>query len=32
MLKVGDTVKIISDTLSHWNSEERTQYIPIGTI
>ena len=32
MLKVGDTVKVISDTVSHWDPEERTQYIPIGTI
>lgn len=32
MLKVGDTVKVISDTASHWNSSVRTEYIPIGTI
>lgn len=32
MLKVGDTVKVISDTVSHWDPEERTEYIPIGTI
>ena len=32
MLKVGDTVKVISDTVSHWDPEEKTQYIPIGTI
>ena len=32
MLKVGDTVKVISDTVSHWDPEERTQYIPIGSI
>lgn len=32
MLKVGDTVKVISDTASHWVPEERTEYIPIGTI
>ena len=32
MLKIGDTVKVISDTVSHWDPEERTQYIPIGTI
>lgn len=32
IIKVGDTVKVISDTVSHWNPEERTEYIPIGTI
>lgn len=32
MLKVGDTVKVISDTVSHWDSSERTEYISIGTI
>lgn len=32
MLKVGDTVKVIADTASHWDPEERTEYIPIGTI
>lgn len=32
MLKIGDTVKVISDTASHWDPEERTEYIPIGTI
>ena len=32
MLKVGDTVKVISDTASHWDPEEKTEYIPIGTI
>ena len=31
-IKIGDTVKVISDTVSHWDPEERTQYIPIGTI
>ena len=32
MLKVGDTVKVISDTKAHWDSEERIEYIPVGTI
>lgn len=32
MLKVGDTVKVISDTASHWDPKERAKYIPIGTI
>ena len=32
MLKVGDTVKVISDTVSHWDPNEFTEYIPIGTI
>ena len=32
MLKIGDTVKVISDTVSHWDLEERTEYIPNGTI
>lgn len=32
MLKIGDTVKVISDTVSHWDPGERTEYIPIGTI
>ena len=32
MLRVGDTVKVISATKSHWDPEDRTEYIPIGTI
>lgn len=32
MLKVGDTVKVISDTVTHWDTSERMEYIPIGTI
>ena len=32
MLKVGDTVKVISATKSHWDPEDRTEYIPIGTF
>ena len=32
MLKVGDAVKVISATKSHWDPEDRTEYIPIGTI
>lgn len=32
MFKVGDTVKVISATKSHWDPEDRTEYIPIGTI
>lgn len=32
MLKVGDTVKVISDTKAHWDPSARTEYIPVGTI
>lgn len=32
MLKVGDTVKVITSTTSHWDAEKKTEYIPIGTI
>lgn len=32
MLKIGDAVKVISDTVSHWDPYDRTEYIPIGTI
>lgn len=32
MLCIGDTVKVIAATKSHWNPEEKTEYIKIGTI
>ena len=32
MIKVGDKVKVIAATQSHWNPNEFTEYIPIGTI
>lgn len=31
MLRVSDTVKVISAPKSHWDPEDRTEYIPIGT-
>ena len=31
-IKVGDTVKVITSTTSHWDAEKKTEYIPIGTI
>ena len=32
MLKVGDTVKVIAATASHCDPDDKTEYIPIGTI
>lgn len=32
MLKIGDTVKVISATEDFENSQRKQEYIPIGTI
>lgn len=32
MLNIGDLVKVIAPTPSHWDREVKTEYIPVGTI
>lgn len=32
MFKIGDLVKVVAPTSSHWDRSVKTEYIPIGTI